>query len=105
MDNELTEVWVFHCAGARFASGVFATQVDAESSGIARNELTGLLTAYPVGVGVYEWAVDSGVFKVTKEKHRHPEFIGSFTSGAQKHLHFENGKDEYAENESLPSGG
>jgi hypothetical protein len=93
MVKESTEVWVFHGAGAQFASGVFASRADAESW-IARNQLTGLLTAYPVGVGVYDWAVDSGEFKVTKDKHRHPQFIGSFTSGAQEHFHYENGREQ-----------
>ena len=104
MRKEPTEVWVFHGAGARHASGVFATRADAESW-IARNHLTGLLTAYPVGVGVYEWALESGAFKPKRDEQRQAHFIGTFTSGAQEHYHFENGRSEGEARGSEPDGG
>lgn len=94
MNDEVLEVWVFHGARAQFASGVFATQQAAEKW-IAEHRLTGILTAYPVGIGVYDWAVGSGAFKVTKEKHQTSQFIGGFTSGTQRHLHFEDGQNQY----------
>ena len=52
-------VWVFVGEGARFPSGVFASVVEAEAW-IGLHGLTGVLTEYPVGEGVYDVAVQAG---------------------------------------------
>ena len=49
----MKDVWVFHGAGGRFASGVFASQAQAEEF-IHRYRLTGCLTNYPVGISAYD---------------------------------------------------
>jgi hypothetical protein len=87
---EASSVWVFHGENARFAGGVFASLPDAEAW-IRRHRLSGLLTEYPVGTGVYDWAVERGTFSPGKPKHREPAFIGAFAGNAQQHFHFENG--------------
>lgn len=46
--SEQQNVWIFHGAGASFASGVFASRDDG-MAWIARHRLTGILTEYPVG--------------------------------------------------------
>lgn len=86
-------VWIFHGEGARFASAVFATVADAEAwiGKHALTALTGMLTEYPLGEGVFDWAVCNGTFTPTKPKHQESAFIGGFTSAAQEHIHFENG--------------
>jgi hypothetical protein len=80
-------VWVFN-AGGRFPGGVFATLAVAEAW-IARNSLTGVLTAYPLDRGVHEWAVEQGKFRADKQLDA--RLIGSFTSASQEHYHYEDG--------------
>ncbi|HEU0053036.1 MAG TPA: hypothetical protein VFQ39_07655, partial [Longimicrobium sp.] len=48
-------VWVFNGEAGSFPSGVFTSREAAEAW-IAKYALTGVLTAYPLDVGVYDWA-------------------------------------------------
>lgn len=86
MDQE--SVWVFSGEKNHFPSGVFRSQQEAEAW-IHHHNLAGTLTQYPVGVGVYEWAVESGRFKPKYDKHRTPEFIANFSSATQQHFHYD----------------
>jgi hypothetical protein len=86
MDRE--HVWVFNGDKNHFPSGVFRSREEAEAW-IQRHNLAGTLTQYPVGVGVYEWAVESGSFAPKHQKHRSPEFIANFSTAAQQHYHYE----------------
>lgn len=83
-------VWVFNGSHARFPGGVFSSRSAAEAW-ISDNRLTGTLTAYPLDLGAYHWAVDAGVFTPKSDKHRSPEFIASFSSAFQEHGHYEDG--------------
>jgi hypothetical protein len=56
---------------------------------IANRSLSGLLTEYPLNEGVYDWAIQRGYYRPKGEPD--PIFIGRFTSGSQKHYHFEHG--------------
>ncbi|MEK6376026.1 MAG: hypothetical protein AABO58_25405 [Acidobacteriota bacterium] len=89
----MDDVWVFNGTTNRFPSAVFASKESAEDW-IRANTLTGtlLITRYPVGKAVYDWAVATGQFTPKGEKHRSAEFIANFSSGAQDHFHFENGE-------------
>ena len=89
-DNEF--VWVFNGEGTQFPSGVFRTREKA-CVWIATNAVSGVLTAYPIDEGAYDWAVRNGTFVVKSAKHRSPEFIQKFAGGAQPHAHFEHGKE------------
>ena len=84
----MNDVWVFHGAGGRFGSGVFASQAQAEAF-INRYRLTGVLTKYPVGLGVYDWAVQEKLFRPTKPEHYEAGFIQCFTSASQEHCHYD----------------
>jgi hypothetical protein len=84
-------VWVFNGDGGRFAGGVFTSRDRAEAW-IADNELDGVLTLYPLDVGIYEWAIASGLFTPKKADHSTPRFIGSFTTASQEHDHYEQGE-------------
>ncbi|CAK15314.1 hypothetical protein PSEEN2510 [Pseudomonas entomophila L48] len=53
-----------------------------------------MLTQYPVGISVYEWAIENGHFHVKREKEKSPAFIQKFSSAAQAHFHFERGSLE-----------
>ncbi|NVM86584.1 hypothetical protein FHT32_000207 [Variovorax sp. SG517] len=87
---DIREVWVFSGVNAKFPSAVFAVKEDA-FEWIRKYELTGVLTRYPVGISVYEWAIESGNFKVRSQRDSAPEFVGKFSSAMQEHMHFENG--------------
>jgi hypothetical protein len=84
-------VWVFNGTGGRFPSGVFSSVQTAELW-IARHALTGVLTAYPIDIGVYDWATSSGVFTPKRPEHSSSAFVGTFTSARQEHMHFEGGR-------------
>lgn len=81
----------FNGAGARLASGVFRS-IETAEEWIGKYKLSGMLTAYPLDEGVFDWAVTTGMFRPKAEKHTSPEFIQGFTTGAQDHIHYEDGK-------------
>jgi hypothetical protein len=85
--------WVFTGAGGRFASGVFAS-VEKADAWVARHKLTGTLTACPLDVGVWDWPVAAGKFVPKKPDHSGPAFVGSFSSAAQEHFHYEDGEKQ-----------
>jgi hypothetical protein len=84
----LQEAWVFHGAGGRFTSGVFASQAQAEEF-IFRYRLTGCLTKYPVGISAYDWATQENLFKPKKPEHCEAAFIQRFTTASQEHYHYD----------------
>jgi hypothetical protein len=73
----LPKVWVFHGEDAQFASGVFGDR-DAVLHWVARHQLTGIVTQYPLGTGCYDVAVAQGRFYPTKLHHGTPEHIAGF---------------------------
>ena len=66
---------------------------------ISKHRLTGLLTDYPLDVGLYDWAIERGVFKPKRPEHSKPEFIGRFTSACQDHHHYFGGLDHESDSE------
>nr|WP_314488040.1 hypothetical protein [uncultured Kingella sp.] len=52
--NETTMIWLLQGDGASRVSGCFATQAAAEQW-IAQHQLSGVLTAYPLGMPIYDW--------------------------------------------------
>lgn len=86
----LKKVWVFSGSGSFFPCGIFSDK-DKATEWILKRELTGVLTAYPMDVGVYDWAVGENFFSPKKEHEYTSEFIQRFTSASQEHYHFENG--------------
>lgn len=83
-------VWIFTAPKAQFPSGVFTGREVAERW-IHQHRLSGTLTAYPVDVGVYDWAVSGGHFAPKRDDQRSPEFIQRFSSATQEHYHYEGG--------------
>ncbi|WP_160154126.1 hypothetical protein [Microbulbifer sp. ALW1] len=86
------KIYVFHGSGAQFCSAVFNCRDKAEEW-IAKNTLSGMLTAYPLNQGVYDWALAKEYFTPKKDYHKESKFIGSFTSASQEHYHYENGEN------------
>ncbi len=87
------QIWVFHGVNGKFSSGVFSSRANAEKW-IALHKLSGILTAYPLDEGVYDWCLAKGYFKPQQEKHRKPQFIQAFSSASQEHYHYEAGKQD-----------
>lgn len=90
MEN-ITGVWVFHGEGGRFSSGVFTNKSKAEFW-ISQHLLSGILTLYPLDMGVYDWSIEKGYFETEREEQTKAHFIQRFTTGSQEHYHYENGK-------------
>ncbi len=88
--NEHRTVWLFNGSKAQFASGVFVSRASADAW-VLLHRLTGVLTEYPVDIGVYEWAVQNEFFTPKRPDQQSSRFIGSFTSASMRHVHFEDG--------------
>ncbi|MCP4457115.1 MAG: hypothetical protein GY816_03660 [Cytophagales bacterium] len=90
-------IWVFNGAGGQLSGGIFEDIIDAESW-ISQNSLTGMLTEYPVNIGVFDWAEQEDLVNMRTEKlaekRTDPNFIGSFTTASMNHFHYEDGKRE-----------
>ncbi len=88
-------VWVFNTAKRNFPGGVFTTPELADEW-IAAHRLTGVLTAYPLDQGAFDWALSQGCTNLRAEKleqKRHdPVFIGGFSTASQEHYHYEEGR-------------
>ena len=84
-------VWVFCGNNASCPSGVF-TDPKIATSWIAKHGLSGVLTQYPLDIGLYEWAVSKGHFRPDRPWQQKPSFIASFTSACLEHHHFEEGQ-------------
>ncbi|MDH4548309.1 hypothetical protein E8E68_00025 [Pseudomonas sp. BN607] len=78
---------------ARFPSGVFFS-LEGAREWIRRHKLSGVLTRYPANTGVYDWAIENGLFSATEDKHKTPSFIGGFTCASMEHFHFEDGEED-----------
>jgi hypothetical protein len=83
-----SRIWVFQGDGAQFPSAVFSNRPAAEEW-ITLHTLNGVLTAYPLNTGVYEWAKREGYF--TPNKPIGSDFVGSFSSAYQEHYHYTDG--------------
>jgi hypothetical protein len=86
-----TTVWIFHGEGSQISSGVFSSIEEAEIF-ISRYKLSGVLSIYPVGISVYDWAIEKDFFEPKKEHQKESSFIQSFTTASQEHYHYENGQ-------------
>jgi hypothetical protein len=89
----MSSVWVFVAEGATLPSGVFRDKKSAQAW-IEKHSLSGVLTEYPLDVGIFDWAISNGFFKTKHASQETPSFIGRFTSAYLRHSHFDKGKDE-----------
>lgn len=86
-------VWVFNGHRNHYPSGVFTTREKAEEW-INKHKLEGTLTAYPLDISVYDWAIEKSYFKPKKPEHTEAYWIANFSHAAQEHYHFENEGDD-----------
>ena len=85
-----TAVWVFHGTHAKFASGVFASELDA-MRWVERHQLSGVVSQYVVGDGAYDLALAEGRFHPSKPHHGSPEHVANFSPGLA-HTHVTSGQ-------------
>jgi hypothetical protein len=88
MNKMMNTIWVFNGSRAQFPSGVF-TQREIAEQWIHENRLNGTLTAYPLDIGTFDWAVSKGYFTPKRDDQRSSEFIQRFSSASQEHYHYE----------------
>jgi hypothetical protein len=91
---EKITVWVFNGhtkRGANFPSAVFRT-IDHAEEWIQKNAISGLLTRYPIDMGVYEWAILEGFFKPEGADQISPSFIETFSFSGQEQYSYQNGQ-------------
>ncbi|MGM0554961.1 MAG: DUF7710 domain-containing protein [Myxococcota bacterium] len=89
--TDTEHVWIFNGAGARFPCAAFRTREQAEEQ-IRRHQMSGMLTKYPLGTTVYDWAVESGAFEPSRDEQESPEYIQRFSSAHLEHYHYEDGE-------------
>jgi hypothetical protein len=89
-DADVADVWVFQATGARLPCGLFRTREGAEEW-ILLHRLSGLLSGYPLDIGLYEWALATGRFTPKSDESNSPRFVGTFNR-AVDHYHFEDGE-------------
>lgn len=64
-------VWILLGDQGRWPSGAFGSR-EAAVQWIAEHHLTGMITEYPVDVGVYDWAIAKGAFPRGRAGYYHP---------------------------------
>jgi hypothetical protein len=89
MSNQ-TCIWVFVGEKSNSPGGVFSDFKLAEEW-IRQHSLSGMLSAYPLDEGVFNWAVRTGRVKQNFADKASPGTIGSFCSHLD-HYHYENGR-------------
>lgn len=93
MDNRMNVIWIFNGSKSQFSSGAF-TELQKAELWIKKHGLSGVLTAYPLDTGAYDWAIEKGFFKPKRENQCDAEFIQCFSTAALTHYHYEKGEKE-----------
>lgn len=83
-------VFVFSQMGGNSPGGVFSTRENAETW-IQHHQLTGVLSVYPLDVGVFDWAAQEGLIKAHFIQSAPPDVIAGFCSHLE-HYHYRNGE-------------
>ncbi len=84
-------IWIFNGVGSAAPSGVFNDLSSAERW-IAEHRLDGMLTRYPLDIGLYDFCVAHALFRPKRPEHSSAAFIGGFTCASIEHFHYENGQ-------------
>ena len=91
MSSPITQIWVFNGEENSLPSAVFLN-FELATKWIKEKGVSGLLTAYPVNTGVYDWAIQKDFFLPKQSYQKLPKFIQRFTSAYLEHYHYENGE-------------
>ncbi len=87
--------WVFKGGEIGRTSAVFTSKSIAEEW-ISKHRLSGSLWAYPLNMGVYDWAINLGDLKPKNEFERSPEFIAGCVRACQRYYIYEDGASLYS---------
>jgi hypothetical protein len=90
-DGNNYRLWVFRGGDVGKISGVFTTKLLAEEW-IHQHRLSGTLRAYPVNMGVYDWAISREFLVPKNDFERSPEFIADCVRASQEYYVYEDGK-------------
>lgn len=97
MNKGTKTIWLFNGPINLLSGGIFE-ELEIAEKWIDKNSLTGMLTKYPINIGVFDWAELEGLITMTKEelieRRKEPNFIGSFTIAFMTHYHYKDGKRE-----------
>jgi len=90
-------VWVFNVVKSQLSGGIFENLEQGELW-IEENNLTGMLTKYPLNRGVFDWAKENDLINMKpdklEEKRTDSFFIGGFTTASMEHYHYVNGEKD-----------
>ena len=89
--NRYDKVWVFMGDSAPHPCAIFSSKKDADKW-ITKNNVSGVLTQYPLNKSVYDWAREYGYFEPASDEQKSPRFIAKFSSAYAEHYHYEDGK-------------
>jgi hypothetical protein len=89
--SELKSVWVFSGVKASFPAAVFS-DLETAQAWIAKGQLSGTLSEYPLDESVYDWCIRLGHFKPRRPEQASPEFVQRFSSASQEHFHYTAGQ-------------
>ena len=84
-------IWVFNGEKSAIPSAVFNQRQEAEVW-IKSHELTGMLTKYPVGIPIFDWAIANNYFAPKNDLQQNARAIANFSSAYLEHYHYENGE-------------
>lgn len=84
-------IWLFI---ADVPSGAFTDKEEAEEW-IIKNKLSGVLTAFPLGISCFDWSIENNALTIRaekiEEKKSDPKFIASCLPASLEHFHYRNG--------------
>ncbi len=84
-------IYVFIGVDAGFPTAVFNSMGEMELF-IGQNKLTGIVNKMPVGISLYDWAIQKEFFKPKRDYQKEAKFIQSFSCASMEHWHFEDGE-------------
>lgn len=85
--SDFQYIWIFSGQDSWTPTAVFDTFEEADKW-IRANNLKGYLSEYPIGISVYDWAVQLGLHKPKYQSQISPEHIQKFGSSFLKHTHY-----------------
>jgi len=85
--SDFDYIWIFSGQGSWSPTAVFETYEEADRW-IRENKLIGYLSEYPIGISVYDWAIELGFHKPKYANQMSAEHIQTFGSAFLRHHHY-----------------
>ena len=85
--SDFEYIWIFSGQGSWTPTAVFETFEEADEW-IRENNLKGYLSEYPIGISVYDWAIQLGLHKPKYPSQESPQHIQTFGSAFLTHTHY-----------------